>query len=369
MSHEASAAHYRKMYDRVSVLAKIGVWECDLATEQLTWTDTVYDIFGVERGTKIDRSTTLGIYEPKSRREMERLRSEAIEHGTGFSCDIQINPNAGEARWVRLTAEVEQEAGKSVRIFGTKQDITSEKAAQDKLKSLQTELIHLSRASAMGAMASTLAHELNQPLAAVSSYLSAIRRMAPTENVSSNLKECIDGALEATHRAGHIIRSVRAMSAKGAGKKEEVELELILREATDLAIAGIAHLSVSWDISPDLTVYADRIQIQQVMINLIRNACEAAGEGACQVGIVALSKGADVEVCVSDEGPGIPEDMLTQVFDGFISTKAEGLGMGLSISRTIIEAHGGSISAKNLPEGGASVCFTLPRMANGGAER
>jgi two-component system sensor kinase FixL len=349
------------MYDRVSVLSKIGVWECDLASGQLVWTDMVYDIFGLPRGRPISREAALSLYEPKSRQEMERLRTEAIEHGTGFSLDIQIRSEAGEVRWVRLTAEIEQEAGRSVRIFGTKQDITREKAAHDKLQSLQTEMIHLSRGSAMGAMASTIAHELNQPLAAVSNYLSAARRKAPRENISSDFDECIEGALEAVHRAGKIVRSVRAMTRKSGVKKEEVALELVLKEAKDLATAGISDLSLSWDIDRDLTVYADRVQIQQVIINLIRNACEAAGGGACQIGIKAWSTGTTVEVCVSDDGPGIPQDLITEIFDGFVSTKSDGLGVGLSISRTIIEAHGGRIRAENLPEGGALICFTLRR--------
>lgn len=126
MSAEASADHFQKMYDRVSTLARIGVWECDLATGRLTWTDMVYDIFGVPRGAPIDRETTLRLYDPDSCREMERLRAEAIYYGTGFDLDIRIKTEAKEVRWIHLTALVEQEAGRSVRIFGTKQDITKE---------------------------------------------------------------------------------------------------------------------------------------------------------------------------------------------------------------------------------------------------
>ena len=361
MGEEASVDHFKKMYDRVSTLAKIGVWECDLATGRLTWTDMVYGIFGIRRGAPIDRDTTLRLYEPSSRREMERLRAEAINSGTGFALNIQIKPAVSEVRWVRLTAEVEQVAGRSVRIFGTKQDITSQKAAQEKVQALQTELIHLSRGSAMGALASTIAHELNQPLAAVSNYLSAAGRIALRENVSADLDQCIDGALNATHRAGNIVRSVRAMLAQRDIRKEYIEISSLVKEALALATAGVPYLAVSCEISPALIVFADRIQIQQVVINLIRNACEATGGGACHVGIKARAINSHVKVCVIDEGPGIPEDIIAEVFDAFISTKSAGLGMGLSISRTIIEAHGGQISAANLPDRGASVCFTLPK--------
>lgn len=361
MSEEASSDHFKKMYDRVSTLAKIGVWECDLATGRLTWTDMVYDIFGMPRGTPIDRETTLQLYEPGSRREMERLRAEAINSGTGFDLDIQIKPAVSEVRWVRLTALVEQDKGRSVRIFGTKQDITREKAAREKVQALQTELIHLSRASAIGAMASTIAHELNQPLATVINYLSAARRIAPRENVSANLDQCIHGAIEAAHCAGNIIRSIRAMTAQRDSKREDIELSSLVKEALALVTAGVPHVAVSYDLSPALFVFADRIQIQQVVINLIRNACEATDGDVCHVGIKARTINSDVEVCVIDEGPGIPEDIIAKVFDAVISTKSAGLGMGLSISRTIIEAHGGKIRAANLPNRGASVCFTLPR--------
>ena len=363
MGEQASADHFKKMYDRVSTLAKIGVWECDLATGQLTWTDLVYDMFGIRRGTPIDRETTLRLYEPNSRRDMERLRSEAINSGTGFALDIQIKPAVSEVRWVRLTAEVEQEAGRSVRIFGTKQDITSEIAAREKMQAVQTELIHLSRGSAMGAMASTIAHELNQPLAAAANYLSAARRIAPRENFSADLDQCIDGALKATHRSADIIRSVRAMIAHKDSKRENIELLSLFRDALALATVGVPHLTVSCELSPVLMVFADRIQIQQVVINLIRNACEAAGGDACRVSITARTMNSYVEVCLFDEGPGIPADIMAEVFELSTSTKSEGLGMGLSICRTIIEEHGGQISAANLPDRGVSICFTLPKSS------
>lgn len=363
MREDHSAAHFKKMYDRVATLAKIGVWEYDILNRQLTWTDTVYDIFGITRGAPIDRETALALYEPSCRHDMERLRADAIRSGTGFALDIQIRRMDGEVRWVRLTADVEQEAGTSVRIFGTKQDITSEKTAHDKVQSLQTELIHLSRASAIGAMTSTIAHELNQPLAALNGYLSAARRIVPIESASSDFKECIDGALEASRRAANIIRSVRAMTAATDSKKHDIRLLSLVQEALSLATAGVPHLTVSLNVDLAFIVFADHIQIQQVVINLIRNACEAAAGSACHISISARSTDSHVEVCVVDDGPGIPENILARVFEAFTSSKSEGLGIGLSISRTIIEAHGGKIRAENVANGGASVCFTLPRSS------
>ena len=359
----ASAAHFSKMYDRISGLAKIGVWECDLATEKLTWTDTVYDLFEIVRGSEIDRDDTLKLYDATSRSEIERLRGEAIRNGTGFTLDVLIRTASGKDRWIRLTADIEQEDGKSVRIFGTKQDISAERAAQEKVQSLQTELIHMSRVSAMEAMASILAHELNQPLAAASNYMSAALSMAARGTVTPELSHCLDAALKSTLRAGEIIRLVRGMTGKAHAMKAELELEQVVKEAVALATIGSTNLSITYDIVPTAPVTADRIQIQQVLINLIRNAYESAAGKACHITIRSSKGKTHLEICVSDTGPGIPDDILPNIFEPFVTTKPDGLGIGLSISRTIVEAHGGRIKAANLAGGGASLCFTVPLVA------
>lgn len=361
MLNRQSPAHYKKMYDRVSSLAKIGVWEFDLVTEQLAWTDAVYDIFGLRRGLPIDRVTALQFYDPASRIEMERLRSEALRTGGGFTLDIQIRPDRASARWVRLTALVETESGKAVRIYGTKQDVTREKEIYDKIQALQTNLIHVSRRSAMESLASTIAHELNQPLAAISSYLSALRRLSTSGEIDPLIEECIAGALEAVQRAGRITRSVRNLKAIGGTERLEIDIEPVLRTAVDLALASFPNLSASWNITPNLKSFGDPIQIQQVMINILRNAGEASGDAPCHIDITATSTDSFIEISVSDNGPGIPAHIVPQVCEAFVTTKPQGLGVGLSIARTIIEAHSGQFSVLNREEeGGATAHFTLP---------
>ena len=352
--------HLQKMYDRVSALAKIGVWECDLASGRLDWTDTVYDLFELPRQSNIDREDIVNLYDPVSRDEMDRLRAKAIESGTGFTLDVRIRTALGNDRWIRLTADIEQEAGRSVRIFGTKQDITAERLVQAKLQTLQNELIHASRVTAMGAMGETVAHEVNQPLTAASNYLSTARRLAAKEGASASLSECIKAALSSTLGAGEIIRRVRNMIGKGHAAQAELELEAVVGDAIALAITGFPNVSVTTKLAGSAPVKADRIQIQQVLINLIRNACESADGRACQIEISSAKLEDHLEVCVADTGPGIAPDVLPTIFESFVTTKHDGLGIGLSISRTIIEAHGGRIRASNLPTGGASIGFTLP---------
>ena len=367
-ANRRAVAHYKKMYDRISALARIGVWECDLETDELSWTDAVYDLFEIPRGSRIERSDIVRCYDQASRLEMERLRAAAIRDGSGFTLDAFIRTAKGRERWIRLTADIEQEGGKAVRIFGTKQDISQEKEAQLKVQSLQTELIHVSRMSAMTTMASTLAHELNQPLTAVASYMAAAHRIAGSTATAPRLKQCLNAAGEAALRAGEIIRRVREMTVRRSASQVELTLEPVLREAAALATVGHPEIAMSYGPIPDLAVKADRIQVQQVLINLIRNACEAAEGRPTGIEITASLNATHVEICVADTGPGIAPDVLAGMFDSFVTTKPHGTGIGLSISRTIVEAHQGQIRARNRPEGGASLCFTLPlaRAASNG---
>jgi two-component system sensor kinase FixL len=358
----AVIAHYKKMYDRSSALAKIGVWECKLPSEALTWTDGVYDLFELPRGSPIDRARIVELYDEPSRREMERLRAAAIHQGVSFTLDIKIRTAKGNERWLRLTGDLEREHGRPARIFGTKQDITEEKSAQERVKALQTQLIHVSRRSAMDAMAATLAHELNQPLTAISNYAAGTRRVLerrqqPDDLLAQSFEEIEKCAL----RAGAILRRLREMTCEGEASRPPVDLNALVREAGSLAIPSGAPASLQFALGDDIFAPVDPLQIQQVLIILLKNALEAVQEAKRpEIRVATSVTDGDVVVDVDDTGCGIPPDLLPTIFDSFASSKADGLGMGLSISRTIVEAHGGRISAANRAGGGASFRMTLP---------
>jgi two-component system sensor kinase FixL len=358
----AAIAHYKKMYDRSSALAKIGVWECDLATDALSWTDGVYDLFELPRGALVERAKIVELYEEQSRRQMERLRADAIRDGGSFTVDIRIRTAKGNDRWLRLTADVEQEDGRSIRIFGTKQDITEEKRAQEQLRSLQTELIHVSRKSAMGAMAATLAHELNQPLAAISNYAAGTRRALASPNRGEILESSLAAIERCALRAGAIIRSLRAMTKEGVSIHPSINPNALIREAGSLALAGTGDdVHIHYDLGEDVAVAVEPVQLQQILINLIVNACEAMrGSSKREIAISSRLAGGAVRIRVDDTGPGIASDMLDRVFESFVSSKPGGMGLGLAISRTIVEAQGGKITAANREGGGACFCVTLP---------
>ena len=362
-AHESLAERYKKMYDRSSALARIGVWECDLATEALTWTDGVYDLFELPRGAPLDRSEIVKLYEPRSRREMERMRSAAIARGGSFTLDVRIRTARGNRRCIRLTADVETENGTPVRIFGTKQDVTEETAAREKVEALQAELIHASRASAIGAMASTLAHELNQPLSAIANYVAYTRRVLAgdgpeLEKAESGLKGIDDCAF----RAGRIIRGLRALPPNDAPMRRRVDPRELIARGVEIAASGAPEgLSVEVRLAEGARIAVDPVQLQQVVMNLVRNAIESVEcAGRREVVVSSRVAGGAFELSVEDTGPGIAGDALERIFDAFHTSRPDRVGLGLSICRTIVEAHGGRISAANRSTGGACLKVTLP---------
>jgi two-component system sensor kinase FixL len=245
-------------------------------------------------------------------------------------------------------------------------DLTERQQTEARLQELQSELVHISRLTAMGEMASALAHELNQPLSAIANYMKGSRRMleAGTDDRSALLRDAMDKAAEQALRAGQIIRRLRDFVARGESERRVESVKKLVEEASALALVGAKDQGVrvrfQFDPTIDL-VLADKVQIQQVLLNLLRNAVEAME--ASQRRELAISTAADKDgmlaISVADTGSGIAPDIAAHLFQPFVTNKRHGMGVGLSISRTIVEAHGGQIGASPNPAGGTTFRFTL----------
>ena len=271
--------------------------------------------------------------------------------GTLFTMDLKIGEAKIGDHWL-FTAFV--------------RDLTEQRKAEMRMREMQSELVHFSRLSAVGTMASALAHELNQPLTAVANYLEAGRDLLDRSGDDSReiLREAMDEGAKQAVRAGDIVRKLRGYVSRGEIDGRSVDLGPLLNDATALARLSMSSSDVPilLRVAPGLeNVIADPIQIQQVVINLVRNAQEALIRIASPQISIEASRGPKgfVSVSVIDNGPGLDPEVQSMLFKPFTTSKSGGMGLGLSICQTIVEAHGGTICAENVPDGGTCFRFTL----------
>ena len=252
------------------------------------------------------------------------------------------------------------------RLFtGFVRDLTERQRTEHRMHELQEGLLHASRLRSMGQMAAALAHELNQPLTATANYVRAALRLLDTAEPNlERVRQAMDLAVQQTLRSGEIIRRLRSFVARGEVARQPENVAKLIEEASALALVGAKERGIKMliNIDPGLPmVLVDRVQIQQVLLNLIRNAVEAM-EG-CEVrelSIAASALDVDLRISVTDTGGGIPDEIEAKLFQPFVTTKEEGMGIGLSVCRTIIEAHAGRLWFEANAGGGSVFRFTVP---------
>jgi len=348
------------------------IWDLDFVAETIEWTASESGFFGYpsETGT-----TSLSWWEERVHPEVRAASSSSLQ----AAYDSGRSHWAASYRFRRANGDyadvydqgfmIRGEDGRIVRCVGAMADITELKRSEAEIRRVQTELIHVSRLSAMGAMASTLAHELNQPLTAVSSYIRGSRRLLAQldDPAMARVSEALESAEAGALRAGHMVRRLRELVSRGRVTLGVEELPKLIQEAITIALVdaplqGIAHRV---ELDPDaLWVEVDPIQVQQVLINLIRNAVQAMGATERREIVIStrVISPAMAQVSVADTGCGLGPELQGALFSPFQSSKEGGMGIGLSISRTIVEAHGGKIWAEERPGGGAVFRFTLRRI-------
>ena len=352
-------------------IAGVGGWELDLASGTLSWSEETYRIFGVDPAT--ERPTVdlfYSLVHPDDRARMLGEQARSSDTGEIFDEEYRIVRRDGEVRYLNSRAQVVPRGPERVnRFLGVVRDITERRLFEQQLEAeraraakLQAELIHISRVSAMDTMASTLAHELNQPLTAITNFSAAARALRERDPLSDQLTYLCGEIEKSAQTAAEIVRRLRSMTKPETepGDHSVIPLADCIRDAGALALLG-TDARITYDIRADLRVRGDRIQLQQVIVNLVRNAFEAMeGMADKPISITARRDAASVLIGVHDEGVGIAGNVLPTIFDSFVSTKPEGMGIGLSISRTIVEAHDGQISASSTPGDGTTIWVRLP---------
>lgn len=303
--------------------------------------------------------------------EISQLLVDGDDHVVGFARGKTGLRHDGSTIPIELTVGETVSGGQ--RLFTAFiRDLTERHRSERRVKTLQAELIEVTRLSAMGSLASTLAHELNQPLTAIANYLETTHEMLghPTSETLELIREALGEAAAQSMRAGQIVRSLREFIARGEVEKRVESLRSLIEEAmawSGTDVHGTVQRTVlQLDSDADLILVA-RVQVQQVLVNLIGNALQAmANSRVRELTICTAAEGLElVRVTIADTGPGLSAEMTDRLFQAFATTKAKGLGLGLSICRTIIEEHGGRIWVSPRESGGTAFHFTLMRASGG----
>jgi len=286
-----------------------------------------------------------------------RVTTARHRDGTTFPIDLHI----GEAR-----------IGEARVFTGFIRDLTEREQAELRVHDLQTELAHVSRVTAMGALATAIAHELNQPLTSIANYVETVEELLvdPDAGTLGIVRDALRQCAADSMRAGQIVRRLRDFISRGETEHRVESLERVINEASALALVGAGDRGVEVEVKLDPPidrVFIDRIQVQQVIFNLVRNAVEAMAESPVRRLRIAAKPVADhqVQLSIEDSGPGLPPEVAERLFQPFLSTKADGMGVGLSICHTIITGHGGRIWAEPSSLGGTAFHFTLGDASGG----
>jgi PAS domain S-box-containing protein len=358
-------------------LARVGHWVWDIKAGRVFLSEELCRIFGRPANYAPDYLNFLQAVRLQDRERVDQAVRDSLAGKKGPDLlEFQITRPDGEARTVACTSEVLRDPADSpVRMSGACQDVTDQRLAEAASRRSHEEIAHLNRVAAMGELTASLAHELNQPLAAILSNAQAANRFLNRESPDlAQVRECLTDIVADDKRAGAVIKTLRALLRKGESQATLVDLNEVVRDAIRLlgTEAMLRHALVNFEPLPALCrVLGDRTQLHQVVLNLIVNGLEATAERPPDNRWVlvrtAESEGGGVQLTVEDSGKGIAESDLARVFEPFHTTKQEGLGMGLSISRTILQAHGGHIWAENRAGHGAIVHCMLPVPQQGAA--
>lgn len=349
-------------------LSQTGSFGWNPASGEIAWSAETYRIFEYDPAIKPTAAMIVDRAHPADRMAVQHLLENAGSDGKNWAMRHRLLMPDGRLKYVSVVAHVEPTETGAFEFVGAVMDVTAARRAEDDLRQAQANLAHLNRVSTLGEMTASIAHEVSQPIAAMVASAGAGTRWLAAGNIDE-VQQSLARISRDGHRASDVISRIRALAMKRPPRQDRVAINETVREVLALARGEgeRSRAEVRTELAPDLPdVAADRVQIQQVLLNLIVNAFEAmTGEGASVRELVVSSRydgAGHVVISVRDTGPGLDDEQLARVFEAFYTTKSHGIGMGLAICRSIIEAHDGRLWAARSEPRGAIFQFTLPSI-------
>ena len=366
---DAALLEAQRRYALATAAGGIGVWHLDLKTGTLQVEGGLRSLLGYAEPEVDDRiSSWAALVVPEDMADV-RARLATFSDGSSrvFETECRLIAKDGSVRWILGRASIADWAGGSLnRVTGTYTDITDRKEAEDALKHANDAMVRMGRVTALSELTASIAHELNQPLAAIATNANTCLRWMDSAASDDDLRGALKDLVADSRRAGQIVRRTREMFANRSVSRAPTDLNGVIRNVVELVRTRLRDASVQLELELDDSlpeIEADKVQVQQVVMNLVLNAVDAMLEAQTRPRILSMqSRASDsgVLVHVRDTGSGLSAPAAEQVFEPFYTTKTDGIGIGLAISRSIVEAHGGSIWASAEAGRGATFSFTLP---------
>lgn len=357
--------------------AGIGIWSWDITHDRIEISESGLVLHGLTADKAVNYRAWLMTLHIDDQEPAHQAIQRALDERTDYLNEYRVVHPDGSVRWVSCKGRGHfDEAGNPSRLTGLLFDISAHKQAEQALKDQHLVLAHMARVSALGELSGALAHELNQPLTAILCNAQAGQRFVAQAALPDwdELRAILADIAADGLRAGNVVSRLRGLFKKGEAVQQALDINALVEEVAQLLRSDlvIKQVSLLLHLDADLPkTVGDPVQLRQVLLNLITNGAEAmAASAACPRRLridTSLHDAYSLEVIVRDTGPGIAPQMLEQIFEPFITSKPQGLGMGLAISRTVVAAHGGRLWAENVPEGGAALRFTLPIIAESGS--